>query len=100
VRCRSQPKLIADACRRADARLDAIREKPGGWAMDWSGFRRVVELVANRNGIKPTIIVTRDREVQGRFIEIAEAFERLLPRYMRSNTRDALAKRLRSAKRA
>src|SRR5437773_1441321 len=68
-----------------------------------------LELVAKRNEIKATVITNwrahespdrRAHEPQGPFIELAKAFEQLLPRYMRTDddNLDALAQRLQRAR--
>jgi hypothetical protein len=98
-RFRTHPQPVADGCRQAAAELTAIRGRSGAGSIDWSGFRRALELVAERNGIKPVVTIDRrTHEAKGRFIEIAAVFEQLLPRPMRTQTRDALAKRLHRAR--
>jgi hypothetical protein len=95
---RANPRPVADACRKAVADLGSIKTRSAAVPIDFSGFRRVVELIAMSNGISPTLVVNRHTHaVEGKFIEIAEGLERLFPRYLRSPTRNALAQRLRRA---
>jgi hypothetical protein len=94
------PRTIAEACRRAAVDLDLIRGTPGRQSRDWyRDFKRVLVSIARKNGIKPKVIINRrTHEAQGRFIDLAEKFERLLPRDMRSPSREAIAKRLERSK--
>jgi len=92
---------IAAACRYAAAHLEGRKQKPGSAPLNWSGFRRAAILIAQRNKIRPTIVNNRKTgDVQGRFIEIAEGLDRLLPRFLRAGSRAALAKRLQRAGRS
>jgi hypothetical protein len=96
---RRNPRPVADACRKAAKKVGAIKGTRGAPSVDWSGFSRAVTLIANRNGIKPVIVVNRkNHNVEGGYIEIAEGLQRLLPKSMRAQNRAALAKRLQSAK--
>jgi hypothetical protein len=93
------PRPVAEACRKAAKKVGAIKGKRGAPSIDWSGFRRAVTLIANRNNIEPVIITNRaNGQVEGRYIEIAEGLQRLLPKYMRADNRTALVKRLQRAK--
>jgi hypothetical protein len=90
------PRTIAEACRRAAEDLDLIRVSAGRQSREWyRDFRRVLTLVASKNGISPKFVINRrTHEARGRFIDLAEQFERLLPPHMRSPSREAIAKRL------
>jgi hypothetical protein len=93
------PRPVAEACRKAAKKVGAIKGKRGAPSVDWSGFRRALTLIANRNNVKPKIVINRaNGKVEGRYIEIAEGLQRLLPKYMRALNRTALAKRLQRAK--
>jgi hypothetical protein len=93
---RKWPRTIAEACRRTAQDLERIRGTPGRQSRDWyRDFKRVLTFVAGKNGIRPKVIINRrTHEAQGRFIELAEKLERLLPRHMRSQSREAIAKML------
>ena len=97
---RKWPRTIAEACRRAARDLDLIEGAPGRQSRDWyDDFKRVLTFIAKKNGIPPKVAINRrTHEPRGRFIELAEQFERLLPRHMRSQSREALAKMLGRAK--
>jgi hypothetical protein len=96
---RSNPRLVAEACHRAAKELGTVKGKRGAPSTDWSGLLCAAKLIAKRNRIRPTIVINRKTsEVEGRFIEIAEGLERLLPRFMRTRNRVALAKRLQRVK--
>jgi len=97
---RKWPRTIAEACRRAARDLDAIRGARGRQSRDWyRDFHRVLTFVARKNGINPKVVINRrTHEARGRFIELAEQFERLLPRPMRSPSREAIAKMLERSK--
>ncbi len=90
---------IAEACRIGDERLGHIVGKSGQPPIDWyAEFTDVLKFIAAKNNIKPTIStnpVTLKR--QGRFLDLATAFERLLPLAMRSETDEARAQRLKRA---
>ena len=94
------PRTIAEACRRAARDLDLIEGDSGRRPRDWyRDFRRVLIFIAKKNGISPKVVINRrTHEAQGRFIELAEQFEQLLPRHMRSQSREAMAKMLERAK--
>lgn len=90
------PRTIAEACRRTAQDLELIREDAGRQSREWyCDFKRVLTFVASKNGISPKVVINRRiDEARGRFIELAEQFERLLPRHMRSPSREAIAKML------
>jgi hypothetical protein len=90
------PRTIAEACRRAAQELNLIRGVSGRQSREWyRDFKRVLTFVASKNGIRPKVVINRrTHEARGRFIELAEQFERLLPRHMRSQSREAIAKML------
>jgi hypothetical protein len=90
------PRTIAEACRRAARELDLIKGVPGRQSREWyRDFKRVLTFVAGQNGITTKVVINRrTHEARGRFIELAEQFERLLPRHMRSQSREAIAKML------
>ncbi len=90
------PRTIAEACRRAARELDTIKGVPGRQSREWYGdFKRVLTFVAGQNSIRTKVVINRrTHEARGRFIELAEQFERLLPRHMRSQSREAIAKML------
>jgi hypothetical protein len=90
------PRTIAEACRRAAQQLDLIKGIPGRQSREWyRDFKRVLTFVARKNGMRPKVVINRrTHEARGRFIELAEQFERLLPRHMRSQSREAIAKML------
>jgi hypothetical protein len=94
------PRTIAEACRRAARDLDLIEGAPGRQSRDWyRDFKRVLTLIAKKNAIPPKVVINRrTHEARGRFIELAEQFERLLPRHMRSQSREAMAKMLERVK--
>jgi hypothetical protein len=89
-------RTIAEACRRAARELDLIKVVRGRQSRKWySDFKRVLTFVARKNGIRTKVAISwRTHEAGGRFIELAEQFERLLPRHMRSQSREAIAKML------
>jgi hypothetical protein len=94
------PRTIVEACRRAAEDLDLIKGAPGRQSRDWyRDFKRILTFIAKKNGIRPKVVINRrTHEAQGRFVELAEQFERLLPRHMRSQSREAMAKMLERAK--
>lgn len=94
------PRTVAEACRQADRNLDKIKWKSGPQARDWyGGFARVLAFIAVQNGIEQKVAVNpRTGEAMGRFLDMAERFEKLLPRHMRSASRGAIAKTLQRLK--
>ncbi len=94
------PRTIAETCRRAAQDLDSIKAAPGRQSRDWyRDFKRVLTFVAGKHGIRRKVVINRrTHEAQGRFIELAEKFEQLLPRHMRSPSREAIAKMLERSK--
>ena len=88
---------IAAACRKAVDDLGSIHGGEGGQpAIDWfGGFVAVLLFVAARDGIRPTVSFDwRKGKSRGRFLDLAAGFEKLLHFSMRSETKDALAQRL------
>ncbi len=87
------PRTIAEACRRAVRDLDLIEGAPGRQPRDWyRDFKRVLTFIAKKNGIPPKVVINRrTHEARGRFVDLAEQFERLLPGHMRSQSREAIA---------
>jgi hypothetical protein len=87
---------VSHACLVAATALKSTKGKKGRKTLDWfDDFTAVLVSVAERHGIRPTITTHRSTGVaQGRFLHLAEGFERLLWPDMRSPTRGALAKRL------
>jgi hypothetical protein len=100
IKFRQWPRTVAEACRRAAMELKLIKGKRGRLRRDWySDFKRVLTFVAEKNGIQPKVVINRrTHKAQGRFIDLAERFERLLPRHMRSPNREAIAKMLQRTK--
>lgn len=100
INFRKWPRTVAEACRQADRELDKIKWKPGRQARNWyGGFVRVLAFVAVQNGIEQKVAVDpRTDEAAGRFLDMAERFEQLLPRNMRSASRGAIAKTLQRLK--
>jgi hypothetical protein len=87
---------VSQACLVAAADLKSIKSKAGQKPIDWyDDFTRVLVLIAERNGIRTTVVTDRvTGKPGGRFLELGAAFERLLYPRMRSPSRAALAKRL------
>jgi hypothetical protein len=96
IEFRKWPRTVAEACRRAAENLKLIKGTAGKPRRDWyPDFKRVLTFVAEKNGIQPKIRINRrTHEAEGRFLDLAERFEELLPRFMRSNSRGAIAKML------
>jgi hypothetical protein len=96
IEFRKWPWTVAEACRRAAKNLKLIKGTAGKPRRDWyPDFKRVLTFVAEKNGIRPKILINRRTyEAEGRFLDLAERFEELLPRFMRSNSRGAIAKML------
>jgi hypothetical protein len=92
----SQLRTVASACLVAANDLRSIKGDAGQRALNWyTDFTRVLVGIARQNGIRPTVATDRDTgEPQGRFLDIATGFERLLLPSMRSPTKTARAKRL------
>jgi hypothetical protein len=93
---RRWPLTIADACRRAAGELDEINGTSGPPPRDWyPAFVRVLAFIAEKNGIERKVVFNpRTGKAKGRFLDIAERFEQLLPPHMRSASRVAIAKTL------
>jgi hypothetical protein len=93
---RKWPRTIAEACRVAAQELDSIKGSAGRQSREWyPSFKSILTRVATINGINPKVVIDRrTHDARGRFIEIVEQFERLLPRHMRSPSREAIAKML------
>jgi hypothetical protein len=93
---RERARVIAAACFEAQTKLDGHRGKRGPAPYDWfDPVTAAVVLICERNGIKKSISTDRiTNEKGGRFLEVAERIEQLLPLEMCALTRDALAKRL------
>jgi hypothetical protein len=94
--CCDRLKTISHACLVAAQDLRSTKGKAGRKQLDWfDDFTAILMSIAEQNGIRPTIITDRKaHKVQGRFLDLAGGFERLLWPTMRSKTRTALAKRL------
>ena len=92
-----QLRAVVDACRAAIKTCEAIPRKSGldqyGWYTD---FTRALMFIAEKSGIKATVI-NRNGTAGGRFVELAEGFERLLPPRMRSPSPSARGQRLNRA---
>jgi len=94
---RGHASEIAAACRKAVDDLGSIHGGEGGQpAIDWfGGFVAVLLFVAARDGIRPTVSFDWQKgKSRGRFLDLAAGFEKLLHLSMRSETKDALAQRL------
>jgi hypothetical protein len=93
---RKWPRTIAEACRRAAKDLGSLTGKAGRPSRDWyRDFERVLAFIAKENGMGRQVVINpRTGEAQGRYVELAECFEKLLPRQMRSPSREAIAKTL------
>jgi hypothetical protein len=91
---------VAAACRKAAEDLDKVNGKDGRPALDWyRDFQRILRWIAEKNSIRPKIEIDRvTGEPQGRFIDLAERIEEILPPMLRSPTRAAIAKRLQRTK--
>jgi hypothetical protein len=100
INFRKWPRTVAEACRRAANELDLVKGKSGKPPRVWyRDFKRILEFIAEKNWIQPKVVINRrTQEAQGRFIELAERFEQLLPRHMRSPSREAIAKMLQRTK--
>lgn len=88
---------IASAARAAAKRLNGIRGTGGGSPYLWyDKFTAVLLELCNKNKIEPTAgIDSGSGELVGGLANMASAFERLLPPWMRSPTPEAMIKRLR-----
>jgi hypothetical protein len=97
---RQWPRTIAEACRRAARDLDPLKGKSGRPSRDWyRDFERVLAFVASKNGISRQVVINRRTgKAQGRYVDLAEGFEDLLPRLLRSPSREAIAKSLQRAR--
>ena len=91
-----QLSTVAHACFVAAKELKSTKGNAGRRALDWyNDFARVLVPIAKQNGIRPTVTIHRGTgEAQGRFLDIATGFERLLMPSMRSPSKTARAKRL------
>jgi hypothetical protein len=101
IEFRTWPCTVAAACRRAAAELDGIEGKAGKQCRDWyPAFVGVLAFVAEKNGIEPNEAVFNPRTgtADGRFLHMAERFEQLLPRHMRSASRVAIVRTLKRSK--
>jgi hypothetical protein len=99
---RDHASEIAAACRKAADDLGSIRGIGGNPPIDWfDEFVTVLLFVAARDEIQPTVSFDwRIGKSRGRFLDLVAGFEQLLHFSMRSETKDALAQRLkRSLKR-
>jgi hypothetical protein len=85
---------VAHACRIAAQDLGHIEAEPGPNADWFLDFTRLMAFVAHRNSIKTTPSIDPRTKKPGPFVVLAGRFEQLLPRQMRSNSSEALAKRL------
>jgi hypothetical protein len=92
----NQLDTVSHACTVAATALKSTKGSAGRKALDWfDDFTAVLVSIAKQNGIRPTIATDRSTGVaQGRFLDLAKGFERLLWPEMRSPSRAALAKRL------
>jgi hypothetical protein len=91
---------FAAACRKAAEDLDKVKVKAGHPSVDWyRDFQRILTSIAKKNSIRPKVEIDRvTGEPKGRFIELAERFEEVLPPMLRSPSRAAIAKRLQRKK--
>jgi len=98
---RNHPSVVADACRRAAKGLASIKGTDGRPRISWyHDFRGLLEVIAQKNGIRPTISNDpRTGQARGRFLDLALAFERILPPYMRSLNSESCAQRLKRSRR-
>lgn len=89
-------ETISQACHAAAWMLSSVKGKRGRPPHHWyNEFTQILCDIACENGIKSSLENDRDTgKPKGRFLELAEGFERLFPREMRSPSREALAKRL------
>lgn len=89
-------ETISQACHVAARMLGSVKGKRGRRSYHWyAQFTEILCDIACENGIKSSLENDRDTgKPKGRFIELAEGFERLFPPKMRSPSREALAKRL------
>jgi hypothetical protein len=89
-------ETISQACHAAAWMLGSVKGKRGRPSHHWyAQFTEILCDIARENGIKASLENDRrTRKPKGRFLELAEGFERLFPRQMRSPSREALAKRL------
>jgi phosphohistidine phosphatase SixA len=92
----NQLDTVSHACTVAATVLKSNKSKGGRKPLNWfDDFTAVLVSIAKQNGIRPTIATDRSTGVaQGRFLDLAKGFERLLWLEMRSPSRAALAKRL------
>jgi hypothetical protein len=99
---RAYPSEIAEAWRKAVKNLANIKGKDGHPRAEWfSDFVIVLKFIAEKNGIKRTVSTNLwTGKFQGRFLELAVGFEKLLHYSMRSKTHDALGQRLKRALRS
>ena len=92
--------LFQRAVRDAETTLRPMTNRRGQRSYAWYDFFvEGVLLICERNGIKPTISTNRSNWKRGgRFLEIAERIEQVLPVGMRSPNRQALAQRLKRSR--
>ncbi len=95
---RQWPRTVAAACLKAAKDLGKVKGKGGRPSLDWyPDFKRVLTCIAEKNSIPSIVEINRATgKAQGRFIELAERFEELLPPMLRSPNPEAMAKRLQS----
>jgi hypothetical protein len=96
----AKARIVARSSRNIERKLSPVASKSGRRKYVWyDHFAMAVMLMCERNGIKPTISTNRTNwERGGRFIEIAERLEQVLPTGMRSPNRQALAQRLKRSR--
>ncbi len=80
-----QLRRVTKTCHAAAKACEAIPGKPGPDQFEWyADFTRVLKIIAEKNGIKATVINRSGPIAGGRFVVLAEAFEQLLPPGMRT----------------
>ena len=89
-------ETISQACHAAAGMLGSVKRKRGRKPYHWyDGFVEVLWDIARENEIRTRLEYDQyTREPKGRFLELAEFFEKLLPPEMRSPSRGSLVKRL------
>ena len=87
---------IASAARSAEKRLKGNRGTGGGSPYKWyDEFTAVLLDLCKQNNIEPKLGIDRySGELVGGLAKIAAGFEKLLPPWMRSPTKEAMVKRL------
>jgi len=93
----NRSRTVAHACRVAVKDLGSMRARGGRPPLEphYRDFTALLVKIAGKNEIRATVENDRDTGMpRGRFVELAERFEQLLPPRMRSDTRHTVARRL------